>query len=121
MVALYAEIEERADYLQRANEIKTRFLSNMTHEFRTPLNSIINLTRILLDRLDGELTAEQDKQVRYIAKSATDLSDLVNDLLDLAKVEAGKIADPAVGVLRRGPVRARCAACCARCSRRTPR
>ena len=91
VVALYAEIEERADYLQRANEIKTKFLSNMTHEFRTPLNSIINLTRILLDRLDGELSSEQDRQVRYIAKSATDLSDLVNDLLDLAKVEAGKI------------------------------
>lgn len=91
VVALYAELDERADYLQRANEIKTRFLSNMTHEFRTPLNSITSLTRILLQKLDGELTAEQEKQVRFIQRSADSLSELVNDLLDLAKVEAGKI------------------------------
>jgi signal transduction histidine kinase/CheY-like chemotaxis protein len=91
VVALYAELDERADHLQRANEIKTRFLSNMTHEFRTPLNSIISLTRILLQKLDGELSAEQEKQVRFIQRSADSLSELVNDLLDLAKVEAGKI------------------------------
>ena len=91
VVALYAELDERADYLQRANELKTRFLSNMTHEFRTPLNSIIGLTRILLQRMDGELSTEQERQVTYIAKSAEALSDLVNDLLDIAKVEAGKI------------------------------
>jgi signal transduction histidine kinase/CheY-like chemotaxis protein len=91
VVALYAELDERADYLQRANEIKTRFLSNMTHEFRTPLNSILSLSRILLQRFDGELTAEQEKQVRFIERSAEALSELVNDLLDLGKVEAGKI------------------------------
>ncbi len=91
VVALYAELDERADYLQRANEIKTSFLSNMTHEFRTPVNSIISLARILLDRLDGNLSAEQERQVRFIMRSAQDLGDLVNDLLDLAKVEAGKI------------------------------
>jgi signal transduction histidine kinase/CheY-like chemotaxis protein len=91
VVALYAELDERADYLQRANELKTSFLSNMTHEFRTPVNSIISLARILLDRLDGELSAEQERQVRFIMRSAQDLGDLVNDLLDLAKVEAGKI------------------------------
>ncbi len=91
VVALYAELDERADALQRANEVKTRFLSNMTHEFRTPLNSIMSLTRILIQRLDGELTSEQEKQVRFIQRSAENLSELVNDLLDLAKVEAGKI------------------------------
>lgn len=91
VVALYAELDMRADYLQRANEVKSRFLSNMTHEFRTPLNSILSLTRILLDRLDGDLTPEQERQVQFIAKAASDLSDLVNDLLDLAKVEAGKL------------------------------
>jgi signal transduction histidine kinase/CheY-like chemotaxis protein len=91
VVALYAELDERADYLQRANEIKTKFLSNMTHEFRTPLNSITSLTRILLQKLDGELTAEQEKQVKFIQRSVEALSELVNDLLDLAKVEAGKI------------------------------
>jgi len=91
VVALYAELNDRADFLRRASELKTHFLSNMSHEFRTPLNSITALTQILLDRLDGDLTAEQEKQVRFIRKSAQDLTDLVNDLLDLAKVEAGKV------------------------------
>lgn len=91
VVALYAELDDRADFLQRASELKTRFLSNMSHEFRTPLNSITALSQILLDRLDGELTPEQEKQVRFIKGSAQDLMDLVNDLLDLAKVEAGKV------------------------------
>jgi signal transduction histidine kinase/CheY-like chemotaxis protein len=91
VVALYAELDEKAESLQKANELKTRFLSNMSHEFRTPLNSIISLSRLLLDRMDGELTAEQEKQVTFIRQSAEGLSDLVNDLLDLAKVEAGKV------------------------------
>lgn len=92
VLALYAELDEKAAILQKANEIKTGFLSNMTHEFRTPLTSIISLTRLLLDRVDGELSFEQDKQVRYVRQSAEGLLEIVNDLLDLAKVEAGKIA-----------------------------
>lgn len=91
VVALYAEINDKADYLQRASELKSKFLSNMSHEFRTPLNSILALSRILLDRLDGDLTREQEKQVQYIRRSAEQLIDMVNDLLDIAKVEAGKI------------------------------
>jgi len=91
VVALYAELDERADYLRRASELKTNFISSISHEFRTPLNSIISLSRMLLDRLDGELTGEQEKQVNFIARSARSLTDLVNDLLDIAKVEAGKV------------------------------
>ena len=91
VVALYAELDDRADYLQRASDLKTRFISNMSHEFKTPLNAILSLTRLLLDRADGELSPEQEKQVRFVRKSAEDLTELVNDLLDLAKVEAGKI------------------------------
>jgi signal transduction histidine kinase/CheY-like chemotaxis protein len=91
VVALYAEINDKADYLQRASELKSKFLSNMSHEFRTPLNSVLALSRILLDRLDGDLTREQEKQVQYIRRSAEQLIDMVNDLLDIAKVEAGKI------------------------------
>ncbi len=53
VVALYAELDEKADHLRRADEMKTRFLSNMSHEFRTPLNSILALSRLLLDRIDG--------------------------------------------------------------------
>ncbi|NMG06023.1 ATP-binding protein [Brasilonema sp. UFV-L1] len=90
VVALYAELDEKADSLQRANELKTRFLSNMSHEFRTPLNSVVSLSRILLDRMDGPLTTEQEKQVQFMQKAALGLLDLVNDLLDIAKVEAGK-------------------------------
>ncbi len=91
VVALYAELNDKADFLQRASELKTHFLSNMSHEFRTPLNSVLALSQILLDRMDGDLTPEQEKQVNFIRRSAQDLTDLVNDLLDLAKVEAGKV------------------------------
>ena len=66
VVALYAELDERADYLRRASELKTTFLSDISHEFRTPLNSIISLSRILLDRLDGDLTPDQETQVGFI-------------------------------------------------------
>jgi signal transduction histidine kinase/CheY-like chemotaxis protein len=90
VVALYAELEDRADYLRRADQLKTRFLSNMSHEFRTPLNSILSLSRLLLSRIDGELSGEQEKQVLFIRRAAENLAELVNDLLDLAKVEAGK-------------------------------
>jgi len=91
VVALYAELDEKADHLRRADEMKTRFLSNMSHEFRTPLSSIRALSRLLLERVDGELSTEQEKQVRFILKGAESLTELVDDLLDLAKIEAGKI------------------------------
>lgn len=90
VVALYAELDQHADDLRRVSDLKTSFLSNLSHEFRTPLNSIISLSRILLNRSDGDLSIEQEKQVNYIQRSASELSELVNDLLDLAKVEAGK-------------------------------
>lgn len=91
VVALYAEVDEKADHLRRADAMKSRFLSNMSHEFRTPLGSIRALSQLLLDRVDGELGEEQEKQVRFIQKAAEDLSELVNDLLDLAKIEAGRV------------------------------
>ena len=90
VVALYAELDETAESLRRASASKSRFLNDMTHELRTPLNAIVSLSRLLLDRVDGELTAEQDKQVSLIHRSATSLGEMVNDLLDLAKIEAGK-------------------------------
>lgn len=90
VVALYAELDEKALALRRADELKTRFLSHVSHEFRTPLNSILALGQLLLRRTDGDLTAEQERQVSYIRKAAEDLIEMVNDLLDLAKVDAGK-------------------------------
>jgi signal transduction histidine kinase/CheY-like chemotaxis protein len=89
VVALYAELDERTDHLRRADELKTRFLSNMTHEFRTPVNSILALTGLLAERLESK--PDEKDEVYYIRKSAQQLSEIVNDLLDLAKVEAGKI------------------------------
>jgi CheY-like chemotaxis protein/nitrogen-specific signal transduction histidine kinase len=91
VVALYGELDEKAEHLKQADRLKSTFLSHMSHEFRTPLNSIMALTKILLDRLDGPLTDEQEKQVSFIHNAARELTDMVNDLLDLAKVEAGKI------------------------------
>jgi signal transduction histidine kinase/CheY-like chemotaxis protein len=91
VVALYAELNDRADHLRQADELKSRFLSNMSHEFRTPLNSILALTRLLYSRADGDLSPEQVKQVQFIQKAAESLTELVNDLLDLAKVEAGRL------------------------------
>ncbi|HEU4699310.1 MAG TPA: ATP-binding protein [Gemmatimonadales bacterium] len=97
VLALYAELDEKALELGRASELKSRFLSNMSHELRTPLNSIINISRLLLDHLDGPLTPEQEKQVSLIRGSAVGLIEMVNDLLDLARIEAGRT------LLRPGP------------------
>jgi len=91
VVALYAELEEKAERLRRADDSKSRFLSNMSHEFRTPLNSIRALTGLLLDHADGPLNDEQRTQVELVRKAAGTLAELVEDLLDLAKIEAGKV------------------------------
>ncbi len=91
VVALYAQLEEKAESLQQLHEQKSRFYSSVSHELRTPINSILSLARILLDRLDGELTPEQQRQVQFIEKAAQNLREWINDLLDIAKAEAGKI------------------------------
>jgi signal transduction histidine kinase len=88
VLALYAELDEKAESLRHADQVKTRFLSDMSHEFRTPVNSILALTR-LLD--EAALDNEARKQLSLIRGAAEDLESLVNDLLDLAKIEAGKI------------------------------
>jgi signal transduction histidine kinase len=91
VMVLYSELEDRAQELQQASEMKTRFISSISHELRTPLNSIVSLAGLLIRRIDGELTAEQEKQVLFIQRSAVNLTEMVNDLLDLAKIEAGKV------------------------------
>ncbi|MDP6503034.1 MAG: ATP-binding protein, partial [Planctomycetota bacterium] len=90
ILALNEELDEKMETLRRADELKSKFLSNMSHEFRSPLNSILALSRLLLERMDGELNAEQERQVELISNSCNDLMVLVNDLLDLAKIESGK-------------------------------
>jgi len=91
VVALYAELDTQAQQLQRATELKSRFLAYMSHEFRTPISALRSLSRLLLDCVDGPLTPEQEKQVRFIESTAEEFADMVNDLLDLAKVEAGRV------------------------------
>ncbi len=91
VLALYAELDEKAEQVRRADEMRSRLLSNMSHEFQTPLGSILALSRLLLERADGELTPEQEKQVRFIREAASELSQLVHDLLDVAKADAGKV------------------------------
>lgn len=91
VLALYAELEDKALSLQKASEAKSLFFSNMTHEFRTPLNSATSLIRMLLERQDGELSKEQERQVVYIQRAIEDLSQMVNDLLDTARLESGKV------------------------------
>ena len=90
VLALYAELDERALYLERANELKTRFLSDLNHEIRTPLNAVRNVARLLLDGYEGPLTDRHRKAIEMMRNSTDMLADLVNDWLDLAKIEAGR-------------------------------
>ncbi|HEY6879368.1 MAG TPA: ATP-binding protein, partial [Polyangiales bacterium] len=92
VVALHNEIGEKDDSLRRAGEIKSRLVANVSHEFRTPLNSILGLTKLLLARADGDLTDEQETQLNFIRQSAESLYALVNDMLDLSKSEAERVA-----------------------------
>src|SRR5205085_12446393 len=91
VLALYAELDVQADQLRQATELKSRFLAYMSHEFRTPIKSMRSITRLLLDHVDGPLTEEQERQVAFIQQNATEFAEMVDDLLDLAKVEAGRV------------------------------
>jgi signal transduction histidine kinase len=92
VVVLYAELDAQAEELRRATDLKSRFLAYMSHEFRTPIGSIRSIARLLADHVDGPLTPEQEKQVRFIQETAAEFSEMVDDLLDLAKVEAGRVS-----------------------------
>ncbi|SER90776.1 His Kinase A (phospho-acceptor) domain-containing protein [Pseudomonas sp. NFACC02] len=92
VLALYAELDMQAEQLRQASDLKSRFLSYMSHEFRTPLGSILSIASLLTDELDGPLSPEQHKQVAFVRTAARELSDMVDDLLDLAKIEAGRIS-----------------------------
>jgi signal transduction histidine kinase len=92
VLALYAELDENAVQLREAADLKSRFLSYMSHEFRTPLASITSISDILIGGMDGPLTAEQQRQIQFVRGSVRELTEMVDDLLDLAKVDAGRIS-----------------------------
>jgi signal transduction histidine kinase len=91
VVALYAELDDKSDQLRAASEAKTRFLANVSHELRAPVTAVIGLIRLLSDPDSDPLTPAQSEQIELIRGSAMDLLALVNDLLDLAKAESGRI------------------------------
>ncbi|NES26155.1 sensor histidine kinase [Micromonospora terminaliae] len=91
VVALYAELDEKSAQLRAASESKSRFLANVSHELRAPVTAVIGLARLLADSASDPLTGEQARQVGLIRSSAADLLGLVNELLDLAKAESGRL------------------------------
>jgi CheY-like chemotaxis protein/CHASE3 domain sensor protein len=95
-------LADRAAELERANQYKSEFLANMSHELRTPLNSSLILAKILADNRSGNLTDEQVKFAQTISSAGNDLLAIINDILDLSKIEAGKVElAPQTVVIRR--------------------
>jgi PAS domain S-box-containing protein len=98
LVTLLEDMNEAKEELQEANiqlkeldQLKSMFIASMSHELRTPLNSIIGFTGIILQGMTGEITGEQRKQLTMVKNSASHLLDLINDIIDLSKIEADKV------------------------------
>lgn len=88
---LTEELQKRAEELKELDRLKSAFLANMSHELRTPMNSILGFTDVMLEGLDGELTENMDNDLRLIQKNGQHLLHLINDVLDMAKIESGKM------------------------------
>jgi signal transduction histidine kinase len=90
-VRLFREIQEKSRQLEVANQHKSEFLANMSHELRTPLNAIIGFSEVLIERMFGDLNDKQDDYLKDIHSSGKHLLSLINDILDLSKIEAGRM------------------------------
>src|SRR5207244_5935069 len=88
---LFQEIEEKSRQLEVANRHKSEFLANMSHELRTPLNAVIGFSEVLIERMFGEVNAKQEEYLQDILASGRHLLSLINDILDLSKIEAGRM------------------------------
>ncbi|MEN8154435.1 MAG: ATP-binding protein [Acidobacteriota bacterium] len=86
-----AELEKARDQAEEADKLKSAFLASMSHELRTPLNSIIGFTGIILQKLSGPLNSEQEKQLNMVKNSSHHLLSLINDVLDISKIESGRL------------------------------
>ncbi len=88
---LLREVQDANEQLRQLDQLKTQFLANMSHELRTPLNSIIGFSRVMLKRIDGPITPEQEEDLTSIYNNGQHLLRLINEILDMAKIEAGKM------------------------------
>lgn len=88
---LFARVQAHNEELMQLDQLKTQFLANMSHELRTPLNSIIGFSRVILKGIDGPITAEQEEDLTSIYQNGQHLLNLINEILDMAKIEAGKM------------------------------
>ncbi|HEY8757139.1 MAG TPA: ATP-binding protein, partial [Candidatus Limnocylindria bacterium] len=88
---LVGELRDNNFQLERANRLKSEFLANVSHELRTPMNAIIGYSKLMLDGLDGELNAQQEADLQRVTTAADNLLGLINGLLDLSKIEAGRM------------------------------
>ena len=88
---LFSEIEDKSRQLEAASRHKSEFLANMSHELRTPLNAVIGFSEVLIQRMFGDLTDKQEEYLKDIFSSGQHLLSLINDILDLSKIEAGRM------------------------------
>ena len=91
LIAASADLKKKAEQLELSSKYKSEFLANMSHELRTPLNSILLLSKLMSDNLDGNLNSDQIEFASVINKAGSSLLELINDILDLSKIESGKM------------------------------
>lgn len=91
LISQKKEIEEKSERVKEASQLKSEFLSNMSHELRTPLNSILGLTNLMAEGTVGQINAKQQKYIEIIERNGRNLLQLINDILDLSKIESGMV------------------------------